>query len=82
MSGARSVGADAEASDGDPDWRDEAGSPIGCREKLRVLADNHAELATVMRDAWEDAVLMGVDPAQVRAELHRMVDQLRSPKRP
>ncbi len=53
-----------------------------CREKLRALADNEAELAQVMQDAFEDAVLMGVDEAAMRAVLAGMVAGLRSPKRP
>jgi uncharacterized protein (UPF0335 family) len=58
------------------------GTPIACREKLRMLAENHAELRQVMQDAFEDAVLMGVDEAAMRTILIAMVDGLRSPKRP
>ena len=42
-------------------WPGLDGNAVGCREKMRVLAENHAELAQVMQDAFEDAVLMGVD---------------------
>ncbi len=62
-------------------WPQPDGSPIDCREKLKVLAENHAELAQVMQDAFEDAVLMGVDEAAMRAILSDMVAGLRSPKR-
>jgi len=62
-------------------WLQQDGTPIACREKLRMLAENQAELAQVMRDAFEDAVLMGVDEAALRRMLHAMVDGLESPLR-
>ena len=62
-------------------WPDGAGAPLACREKLKVLAENHRELAQVMRDAFEDAVLMGVDEAAMRRILGAMVEALPSPKR-
>ncbi|RAI58294.1 hypothetical protein [Roseicella frigidaeris] len=62
-------------------WPDAAGAPLSCREKLKVLAENHRELAQVMRDAFEDAVLMGVDEAAMRRILGAMVEALPSPKR-
>ncbi len=65
-----------------PAWPQVDGTPIACREKLRTLAENHAELEQVMQDAFEDAVLMGVDEASMRGILSAMVDRLRSPKRP
>lgn len=63
-------------------WPGLDGNAVGCREKMRVLNENHAELAQVLRDAFEDAILMGVDEAALRTLLHGMVDGLDSPKRP
>lgn len=63
-------------------WPGVDGAPLSCREKLKVLAENHAELAQVMRDAFEDAVLMGVDEAAMRRILGDLVQALPSPKRP
>ena len=63
-------------------WPQSDGAPVSCREKLRVLEENHAELAQVMRDAFEDAVLMGVDEAAMRRLLVAMVEGLESPKKP
>lgn len=63
-------------------WPGADGAPVSCREKLKVLAENHAELAQVMRDAFEDAVLMGVDEAAMRRILGELVAGLPSPKRP
>jgi len=62
-------------------WPGADGAPISCREKLKVLAENHAELGQVMQDAFEDAVLMGVDEDAMRVILAEMVRNLRSPKR-
>ncbi len=67
---------------GMPDrWPMPDGSAVSCREKLRVLEDNHAEAAQVLQDAFEDAVLMGVDEAAMRRIMADMVAGLRSPKR-
>ena len=57
------------------------GSPVSCREKLRTLEENHSEATQVLQDAFEDAVLMGVDEAAMRQILFNMVAGLRSPKR-
>ena len=62
-------------------WPGPAGAPVSCREKLRTLEENHAELAQAMQDAFEDAVLMGVDEAAMRQILAGLADGLRSPKR-
>ena len=61
-------------------WPQPDGTPVSCREKLRMLAENHAELAQALQDAFEDAVLMGVDEAAMRQILTDMVTKLRSPK--
>ena len=63
-------------------WPGADGAPLSCREKLKVLEENHRELAQVMRDAFEDAVIMGVDEAAMRRILTEMVADLPSPKRP
>lgn len=65
-----------------PAWPGADGAPVACREKLKVLADNHREAAQVLRDAFEDAVLMGVDEAAMRRILAELVAALPSPRRP
>jgi hypothetical protein len=62
-------------------WPGEDGAPLSCRDKLKVLAENHAELAQMLRDTFEDAVLMGVDEQAMRGILAGMIDGLDSPKR-
>lgn len=63
-------------------WPGADGTPLSCREKLKVLAENHREAAQVLRDAFEDAVLMGVEETAMRRILADMVAALPSPKRP
>jgi uncharacterized protein (UPF0335 family) len=63
-------------------WPLEDGSPVSCLEKLVVLEENHAELVQVLQDAFEDAVLMGVDEQAMRRILTDTVARLTSPKRP
>jgi uncharacterized protein (UPF0335 family) len=62
-------------------WPQPDGALVSCREKLRMLAETHAELAQALTDAFEDAVLMGVDPEAMRQVLIGMVEGLESPKR-
>ena len=62
-------------------WPQPDGAPVSCREKLRMLAENHAELGQALQDAFEDAVLMGVDEQAMRRILAGMVEGLQSPKR-
>jgi hypothetical protein len=62
-------------------WPGADGTPVSCREKLKTLAENHAEARQVLQDAFEDAVLMGVDEAAMRRILAELVAGLVSPKR-
>lgn len=61
-------------------WLQDDGQPITCTEKLRVLDENWAELHSVMQDAFEDAVLMGVSETALREQLTGLVSSLVSPK--
>jgi uncharacterized protein (UPF0335 family) len=62
-------------------WPGDDGNPLSCRDKVKVLAENHAELAQMLQDTFEDAVLMGVDEMAMRGILADMVHGLESPKR-
>jgi uncharacterized protein (UPF0335 family) len=61
-------------------WPGADGNPVSCREKLQVLEENHAEAAQVLQDAFEDAILMGVDEQAMREIMAGLVAGLRSPK--
>jgi hypothetical protein len=62
-----------------PVWRQADGAPVSCVEKIKVLNDNYRELAQLAQDAFEDAVLMECDEAQIRQVLHQLVDSLHNP---
>jgi hypothetical protein len=62
-------------------WPGLDGNAVGCREKLKMLAENYAEVSEILRDAFEDAVLMGVDEAAMRQILADIVAGLDSPRR-
>ncbi len=64
-----------------PRWMQADGTPVACREKLKMLDENFAELSQVMQDAFEDAVLMGVDETFLRGVLAEMPATLKSPRR-
>jgi len=60
-----------------PVWLDPHGEPLSCRDKIKVLNENLEEIREMCQDAFEDAILMGADEAQVRrvfAELVAAVD--------
>lgn len=61
-------------------WPQADGNPVSCREKLKMLEENYVELSQVMQDAFEDAVLMGVDAVAMRRLLNEMVAKLDCPK--
>lgn len=63
-------------------WPGLDGTGVGCREKIRVLNENYAEASDVLRDAFEDAILMGVEEDAMRRILIAMIEGLDSPKRP
>lgn len=60
-------------------WVQEDGQPVSCQEKLRVLDENWLEVQDILRDAFEDAVLMGVSEQGMRARLTDLVASLTSP---
>ncbi len=61
-------------------WPQPDGQSVSCRDKVKLLDENAAELKQVMQDAFDDAILMGVDEAAMRAYLTAMVTALTSPK--
>jgi hypothetical protein len=62
-------------------WPGLDGNAVGCREKLKMLAENYEEVSQVLRDTFEDAILMGVHEAAIRQILADIVAGLDSPKR-
>ena len=62
-----------------PKWLRDDGSVVSCTEKVKVMSENFAELKQIAQDALEDGLLMEVSEAQMRAALHKLVDQLINP---
>ncbi len=60
-------------------WRAPNGAAVACLEKIKVLNQNYAELRQIAQDALDDAILMGCDPAQVKAAFCELIDSLESP---
>jgi hypothetical protein len=46
-----------------------------------MLAENHTEVSQVLQDAFEDAILMGVEEDAMRQVLAGIVAGLESPRR-
>ena len=62
-------------------WPGLDGNAVGCREKLKMLTENYHEVSQVLTDAFEDAILMGVNEQAMRQVLMDIVVGLESPKR-
>ncbi|MFT8431479.1 hypothetical protein [Acetobacter orientalis] len=61
-------------------WLQDDAQPVTCTEKLRVLEENWEELHSIVQDAFEDAVLMGVSEQDMRQKLTDLIAGLVSPK--
>ena len=59
-------------------WRQADGAVVSCEEKLKVLDENLAEIRQMCQDAFEDALLMGCDEAQVRQVFTSVITGLRN----
>ena len=64
-----------------PIWRQPDGKPVSCVDKIKVLNENLTELQQMAQDAFEDAILMDCDEAQVRDVLGRIFSSLVNPYR-
>ena len=64
-----------------PVWKQPNGSPLSCREKIKILNENLEEIRDMAQDALEDGILMGCDEAQLRAVFTDLVDSLENPYR-
>ncbi|MBL8655679.1 MAG: hypothetical protein JNJ97_15835 [Alphaproteobacteria bacterium] len=62
-------------------WHQQDGELVTCVEKLKVLAENVTELRQLAQDAFEDALLMGCDEAQLRDVFAGLMRDLRNPYR-
>ncbi|QDH13488.1 hypothetical protein E3E12_03930 [Formicincola oecophyllae] len=54
-------------------WLDKEGNALSCAEKVRVLTENEAELAGMLREYWEDALTLDVGEDFMRRRLQALV---------
>lgn len=59
-------------------WRTPGGGVVSCVEKIKAMSQNLRELRQLAKDTLEDAILMGCDETQVRAELVRLMESIES----
>ncbi|MFN7094457.1 MAG: hypothetical protein ACK4M7_03750 [Burkholderiales bacterium] len=64
-----------------PIWLTPAGEKVACTEKLKVMQQNLEELQQIAQDAFEDGILMGVDPQQLKQYLVELMQSLNNPFR-
>ncbi|TWT00739.1 hypothetical protein [Reyranella sp. CPCC 100927] len=62
-----------------PVWKQPDGKPVSCLEKIKVLNQNLDEIRQLCADAFEDAVLMGCDPEQIRAVFRELIESIEEP---
>ena len=62
-----------------PVWQDAEGRPLSCKEKIKVLNENLAEIRELAQDALEDGILMGAAEPQIRDTLQRLLESLENP---
>lgn len=61
-----------------PLWEKPDGSPVSCTEKVMVLNENYEELRSMIKDALEDALVLGCSEKQVRESFHALIDEIQS----
>ncbi|MDW5417897.1 hypothetical protein R6242_15120 [Iodobacter sp. CM08] len=60
-------------------WLRDDASVVSCTEKVKVMNENLDELKQMAQDLLEDGLLMEVSEDQIKAVLHRLVDELHNP---
>ncbi|HIU84135.1 MAG TPA: hypothetical protein IAC66_02045 [Candidatus Aphodousia gallistercoris] len=61
-----------------PCWLKPDGTPVSCTEKVMVLNENYAELKALIKDALEDALVLGCSEQQVRQSFHDLIDSIQT----
>lgn len=49
-----------------PIWKTPHGEVVACVEKIKVMQQNISEIEQLVQDAFDDGVLMGIDPIQLK----------------
>ncbi len=62
-----------------PVWHKISGETVSCIEKIKVMQQNLDELQQIAQDAFEDGILMEIDPQQLQNYLIKLMQQLTNP---
>lgn len=62
-----------------PKWLDDAGNPVACTEKIKVMQQNMEELYELAQEAFEDGLLMGCNEQQLRCYLVQLIQSVKNP---
>ena len=57
-------------------WVDENDNVISCIEKIKILNENMTELTQTMKDAQDDATLMGVSNKNFKKNIALLFEQM------
>ena len=60
-------------------WKSPSGQIIACTEKIKVMQQNIEEIQQMAQDAFEDAILMGIDPEQIKSYFATLMQNLHNP---
>lgn len=60
-------------------WKDEQGNKVTCYEKIKVMEENLVELKQMAQDTYEDGILMGIDPNQLKNYLIELMHNVNNP---
>lgn len=56
-------------------WTDGEGKKISCTEKNKMLYENMEEILQVLRNSYEDAVLMGVSSESFMSNTQKLINE-------
>ena len=62
-----------------PIWRTPKGEIVACTEKIKVMQQNLEELQQMAQDTFEDGILMGIAPEQLKVFMLNLINQLHNP---
>lgn len=58
------------------EWLRCDGTTVSCTESVRVLEENWHEIAELLAESYEDAVLLGVGKKEFKDAIKRLIDDL------
>ena len=59
-------------------WISKNREKISCEEKIKVLNNNLDDLKNLLEDTYDEAILMGVAPKQIKEVLYNLLKNLNS----